>query len=240
VNGITDLYQVGFAGVTSASGFSLDNPAPGGKLVRLVAVDARSIDISNRAGDPISDYGLYSVENGQKAAALYIQQGISKASNYVVNNIASRDSLMAIIGDQAHVLDKGDGEWGLYLFDGSSWMMIASYETSVSDANTYQIEVTSSSMGENDIGEISDLSKVTNITVEVIEAFDTNVVLTIGDTPDPDRLAGNDQFDLGTIGVYVVLPSFVYDTGNDFIIKAFLSAASAPSTGRAKISLSYQ
>lgn len=237
VNGLQDSNGVYFAGDDSASGLALNTPATTENLISLVADDSRAIDLANRAGTPVDDFGLFSVENGQKSAAIYIQQGIRHASNYVVNNISARNALSVILGDQAHVLDKGDGEWGLYLYDGS-WKLIASYETSISDANTYQVEIDNETSIQS-IGEVSDQSKVTLLTVEVIEAFDTNTLLTIGDYGDHSRLAGDDQFDLTVVGTYIVMPSYLY-VGGDYTILAYLTSSQSPTTGRAKVTLSYQ
>lgn len=240
-NVINDVNNTAFAGPESATGLPLNTSAKTERVIRLVASDARSIDIANKAGNPIDDFGLYSVENGTKAAALYVRQGIAQASTYVVADISARDNLMAIIGDQAHVLNKGDGEWGQYLFDGSSWMMISSYESARSDANTYQVEIDFSDIGSPKvIGEVSDMSKVTVISVEVTQAFNTPVVFTIGDAANNSRLGSDDQFDLSSVGTYVVMPTYLYDAGIDFTISAYSSAGSAPNAGHAVITLSYQ
>ena len=41
------------------------------------------------------------------------------------------------MGDQAHVLTAADGEWALYLYDGSSWTKISDADSSTVDARTY-------------------------------------------------------------------------------------------------------
>lgn len=239
VNGLADTNGVYFAGLASASGLSMTSPAPSGRIVRLTAIDARPINIANRVGNPIDDFGLHSVENGQKAAALYIEQGIRQASTYVVPNILARNNLHAIIGDQAHVLDKGDGEWGLYLYDGA-WKLISSYESAQTDANTLMIDVVAAALGEKLLGEVSDRSKVTLITVEVTEAFNQDVSLVIGDPANHARLASADHFDLTSLGTYIVMPSFIYEFGTDAQIRAYLTSGVAPTLGRARISVSYQ
>ena len=46
-------------------------------------------------------------------------------------------SLNAQVGIQAHVLTAADGEWALYLYDGSSWTKISHADSSTVDARTY-------------------------------------------------------------------------------------------------------
>lgn len=229
-----------FAGTGSASGLRLSQLGTGGqKIARLLAADARQINIANDIGDPLADFGLYSVENGIKAAALYIEQGVRTTTSKVVVNITGRDSLPAIIGDQAYVLDKGDGEWGLYLYDGSDWQMISSAETAKVDANTYVIEITNAdSLVE--IGEVNAGSKVTQITVEVTEAFNGGASIAIGDDDLSNRLVSDDQVDITSVGTYIVSPSFVYpDGGGDVTLYVYLVATMA-TTGVAQITVNYQ
>ena len=69
--------------------------------------------------------------------ALNVEQGIRGGMVKVVSNIAARDALNAQVGDQAHVLTAADGEWALYLYDGSSWTKISDADSSTVDARTY-------------------------------------------------------------------------------------------------------
>lgn len=227
-------------GPGSATG--LPNSTLGGvtnQIVEFVAVDAREINVSNVRGAPVTDYGLYSVENGTKASALYIEQGIRAARNTVVPSIAARDSLRSMLGDQAYVLDKGDGEWGLYLFDGSIWIMIASQESSKVDADTYATILTHAS-SDVELGEISAGGKITQIIFDVLEAFDSTPTLSVGDDVSANRFATDEQLDLSVPGSYIVTPSFVYpDDASDNIIKVFFDAPHS-TQGRVKITVSYQ
>lgn len=239
-NTVNDARGHPVAGPGSATGLPLSTLGDvTNKIVELIASDARQISLSNVRGAPVTDFGLYSVENGTKASALYIEQGIRAARNTVVPNIASRDALRSMLGDQAYVLDKGDGEWGLYLFDGSVWKMISSQESSKVDADTYSVVLTHAST-DTELGEINPGGKVTQIIFDVLETFDASPSLSIGDDAFPNRFATDDQLDLSVLGSYIVTPSFVYpEDASDTIVKVFFDAPLS-TQGRVKITLSYQ
>lgn len=237
-NGIPDVNGTPFAGPNSGSGLPLATPASTGGFVRLDAVDARAINLHDMVGTPTLDFGLVSVENGQKAAALYIEQGLRSASVNVVTNIAARNALRAMIGDQAHVLDKGDGEWGLYLYDGLAWNLIASHESAKVDADTYRLTVTPGSPAEGVIGEVNGGTRVLVVTVSVDEVFDGGATLTVGDDGNPTRLMSADLNDLRVAGSYSFNPTHVYAEGGDTEIKYYLNAAEC-TVGTAVITVSY-
>lgn len=238
VNVAPDSDGTPVAGDNSGTGLGFAAPASSGSYVRLEAVDARAINLFDKLGSPTTDFGLYSAENGQKAAALYIEQGLRTASVQVVMNIAARNALNAVIGDQAHVLDKGDGEWGLYLFDGTAWNLVASHESAKVDADTYSLTVTPSSPATGVIGEVNDGTKVLVVTVGVTEAFDGSVSLTVGDDGDPARLMSADLNDLQVVGSYSATPTHVYSTGGDVDIKYRLNTSNC-TVGSATITVSY-
>lgn len=208
-NLVADANGTPFAGEDSATGLPLVSVAPGGAYVRLRASDARAINIANKIGTPVQDFGLFSVENGTKAAAIYIEQGIRMASNYVVPDIAGRNALPAILGDQAYVIDKGDGEWGLYLYSGGSWIVISTAESTKVDSDTYVAVMTVGSETV-ELGEVGVGCKVTSVTFEVTTPFDGEPTISVGDDDNIARLAGNESVDLGTAGSYVVNPSHVF------------------------------
>lgn len=230
-----------FAGPNSGSGLELSTPPSTNTFVKLTAVDARAIDLLDRSGygTPTADFGLYSVENGQKAAALYVEQGLRTASITVVPNIAGRDALTPIIGDQAYVLDKGDEEWGLYMFNGDAWALIATEESAKTDADTYMVEITHESDLDGIIGEMNDNSRVNTVAVRVIEPFvGGNATISVGTETDHDLLMTIDQNDLLAEGEYATTPTYVFDVGADTTVHYYLALNGATS-GRAQVSISY-
>lgn len=239
-NVAADINGAMFAGPNSASGLPMLTPASTDILIGLEAVDARAIDLRDVSGTALSDFGLYSVENGIKAAAMFIEQGIRQAATYVVTDIAARDNLNALFGDQCFVQDKGNGEWGHYIhtLDGT-WIKIADKDSSETDAQTVEIEITSDTALSEVIHTVSGGSRVTFVTVSVTENFNGgNPVLTVGDTEVSDRLMTADQNDLKSLGAYSTTPSFIY-SGEDDVDIVFNFHASGSTTGKAKIAISY-
>jgi hypothetical protein len=227
-----------FAGPASASGLPLASIAPAGSYIKMEADDARPINLANKTGYPLEAFGLYSVENGTKAAAIYIEQGIRKASNYVVPDVASRDALQAILGDQAYVINKGDGEWGLYLYSGGSWIIISSAEAAKVDSDTYTATL---SYGQpmTVLGRVNEGSKVTSVTFEVLTPFNGSPSISVGHDGNQSILASNDDVDLTSMGSYVVTPSHVFAGPGDTEIAVYISDGGA-SSGSVKVILTYQ
>lgn len=234
VNNVEDTLGQGFAGADSASGLPISTAGSLGTIVRLTAVDARAIDLGQVSGTLLDDFGLYSVENGTKAAGLWIEQGIRQSTNTVVPNIAARNGLLTILGDTAHVIDKGDGEWGQYLFDGSSWKTIATQESAQSDGHMLTADVLYSAPT-TALGEVSASSKIVTVSVSVTDPFNANAVLTVGQTGDTSNLFADHHADLTQTGVYLITPQKLFTV--DTTINVYISNATS---GGATVSVVYQ
>jgi hypothetical protein len=239
-NGTTDANGVGFAGGNSGSGLPLSVSSVSGVNLRLEADDARSIELRNISGTVLEDFGIFSCENGQKAAALTVEQTLREASLLVVGDIPGRDALSPLIGDQVFVVDSGNGEWAQYLWDGSSWVVIATQDSAKTDADTIHLLLNYTySSNTYEIGKISNNSRITLITVVVNNSFDGSPTLTIGDVGDNERLMDNEIHDLSATGTYVIHSDHLYDTGSDVSINAYFDPGGS-SQGDIEIILSYQ
>ena len=229
-----------FAGPNSASGLPLFTPPSTEVLVGLEAADARAINVFDVEGTAVSDFGLFSVENGVKAAGMFIEQGIRQAATYVVANIAARDALDTLFGDQCFVQDKGNGEWGHYIRTlDDEWIKIADKDSSETDAQTVEIEITHETDVSEIIHTVSGGSRVTFVTVTVTENFNgPNPVLTVGDDENDARLMTADQNDLTSLGAYSTTPSYIYSGEGDVNI-TFTFDASGSTAGKAVIAISY-
>lgn len=238
-NGTGDAADVKFAGVNSASGLVEYAEPSTDSVVRLEAVDARAIDLLDVIGETTEDFGLFSVENGKKAAGMFIEQGVRKSETYVVTNIAARDALDVLFGDQCFVQDKGNNEWGHYIYTlDDVWVKIADKDSSETDSQTASVEITAGGTPYGEIHKVSDGRRVTFVTVTVIEPFDGPATVTVGDPDGLDRLMSADQSDLNNVGSYSTTPSYVYSTGYDVSI-AFNFNPAGSTTGRAKVAISY-
>jgi len=236
VNVTPDIDGIPFAGPNSGSGLPLSTPASTGGKVLLTAIDARAINLLDVTGTVTTDFGLVSAENGTKAAALYIEQGLRSASTTVLPSIANMEALAPVIGDMAFVLDKGDGEWGLFLFDGSNWEIVSTEESARTDAKTISIEIAHDSDPTGIIGEISGNTRVNRVVVSVIEPFDADTTLSVL-SDDGFVLMPEDQNDLSVVGEYTTTPSHVFTRMADINVEYSLQTTAT--TGRALISISY-
>ena len=238
-NGNPDVNGKYFAGADSISGLPLSVSATTSNYVRLDAIDARAINLYDTSGSPTADFGLVSVENGIKAAALYIEQGVRQAATYVVSNIAARDSLNVMFGDQAYVQDHGNGEWGFYIYTlDNTWVKLADQDSAQTDAQSIEVIITPSTPSTELIHTISNGRRVSFITVTVNEAFDHNATVSVGDNLDNSRLMTIDQNDLTSVGVYSTTPSYVYEFGTDTNINLYFNANSS-TVGNAIVAITY-
>jgi hypothetical protein len=203
----------------------------------------------------VIDYGLVSVENGVKAAGLYIENGLRTATSTVVSNLAALNALTPLIGDSAYVIDSADaqgnnvGEWSMWLFDGSDWVETSNQDSSSTDAKSLEYTLTNLSPASISIGEISTGRRVTLITVEVITPFDFASTLNIGyqvnnpsnPPPVPAGLMAQGLIDLTVAGTYTTSTDILFGTdtlqGDVTVTGSFNLNGS--SVGNAKIIVSY-
>ena len=145
--------------------------------------------------------------------------------------------LSGLIGDQAMILDNGNGEWALYLWDGSQWTETANEDSARTDANSLQITLSSTSSIKELIGTVSSNSRVSLITIEVTVPFDGSPILTIGDDVLPDRLMTDNMLDLSSAGTYSSSNDHLY-TGGDTNLYAYFTSTGV-TTGEALVTISY-
>lgn len=213
-----------------------------GKYLHLVAPDAREITLVNKSsnlGNVLNDFGIYSVENGVKAAAIYVENGIRKGDTYVVSNIAARDNLTVLVGDMALVQDTGEGEWGLYIWSGSEWTMVSNQDSSTTDARTVSITLDyTTASGSYVIHRVSPGSRISSVLIDVKQPFDIIPTLTVGDSIDNERLMNDNLHDLSTIGAYQSTSTYQYPGPNETEILAFFQN-NGSTTGQVVITITY-
>lgn len=236
-----DAYGNPVAGPASGTGLPLSTTASQSAVfIKLSRADGGVINVQDISGDNMANLGLYSVQNGIVPDVMVVENWDRKADNYVVQNITERDSLTSLlIGDEVFVNDTGNGEWSKWLYDGSQWKLIATEDSARTDADVLSITLDYTNIGTNLIGTVSNNSRVTNVSVEVLVPFDdVNSTLNIGDSDVNDRVMSNDIIDLTEVGTYNFTPSYVYDQGGDTDINAYLDA-SLSTQGQIKIIVSY-
>lgn len=229
------------AGPNSGTGWDLSTSASTGSSLKLTRTDGGEILLDQTTGTPLNDLGVFSVHNGRPPLAVTVEQGIrtSGGTTVVANNFAL-NALSAQTGDTAYVIDSGNSEWKFMIYDGSSWVQLSDEDSADVDANTITATVTQAGgTGNTTIGTVSDNSRVTLVSVEVITPFDdSNATLTVGDSGDNDRLVTNDEIDVSSTGTYAVQPAYQYTSGSDTDIIAYLNIGSS-TQGEVKILVSY-
>ena len=189
---------------------------------------------------------------GSYAVGLNVEQGVRKAGTTVVSNIAARDAIpVKLPGDSVYILDTGQGEWAMHVWDGSQWNIVATQDSASTDANSLSHTYTmpSSSFGTTEVvtlGRISDNSRVVSVLVEVITPLSgyaggpTNQIpsLEIGTTADPSRFMTEDQNDIEGGGSYTTTPDFHYEGATELEIKCSLKHLNA-NAGEVKVTVTY-
>lgn len=255
VNVRNDINGTPFAGSNSASGIPLSSSASTAQCVVLKAVDARAINLLDVTGSPTINMGLVSVENAPKACGLFIGAGLRQAANTVVVNLAARDALDALIGDQAFVIDSDDGsgnyvnQWSTWLWNGSAWVLMARESVSVVAAKTLEFTMSNTTASSFQIGEIVTGTRITDVSVEVLTAFGASATLELGysiaNPTSPTTVSAGimtaNLIDLSRTGMYVTTGDILFGTNTvtgDITITGTFNAAGS-STGSARILVSY-
>lgn len=234
-----DVNGVNFAGSSSGTGIPLSTPASTQHVAKFVAVDSRPIEFLDVVGSPSEELGLVSVENGVKACGMYIANGLRSTTCTVVADIAARDTLNPLVGDQAYVLSSSDGEWALYVWGGSSWTKIADYDSSNTDAKSLSATVNFSSTSPISLGNISDGARVVDVTVIVTTPFnDAGVTISVGYPTAQEAVMVAANVDPTQMATYENSTSYVNTSGNEQELFIYFNPGSA-TAGQAKVIVSY-
>jgi len=154
--------------------------------------------------------------------------GLSASSNtYIAVNIAGRDALVVNEADSCFVRSGISGEWEMYFYDsgfpGGPWILTATADSARTDANTIETLVDWNDSTPQLLGNVSNGSRITTISLEIITIFDGTdpaPKLSIGDDGDNGRIIGTDplldyllepDFDLKVAGTYTLNVDYVYD-----------------------------
>jgi hypothetical protein len=158
-----------FAGPASASGLPLSVSANTTTFVlKLEDQHGGPMTLRDIQGQFFTNAGVISGQNGRYAIGLNIEQGLRSSATTVVANIAARDALHALIGDQCYVIDDGNGEWATYLYDATEWIKIAGKRAVAVDARTITETVNLPGITTT-IGTVSEDRRVLNVSVTVLE-----------------------------------------------------------------------
>lgn len=220
-NVTNDTNGVPFAGPNSITGFATFTSGSVGQSLTLIRSDGGEILITEPSEVFQLATGIFSGHNGSLPLAMNIEQGVYNGGIYVVADIPARNALSPIIGDQAFVISKEDGEWGLYQYTGAIWVEVSNHDSATTDAKTLTAQFTMPA-GSSDpivvtLGNISPGRKIVEVTVDVTQAFSGYTSLpdvNVGSNVTPDLLANGDLSDLLQIGKYQTSSEYIYPSAN--------------------------
>ena len=227
--------NVNMFGTSSVTGLPLTSSATTGNFLKLIRTDGGPIDLEDRYGTPTADLDIYSVHNGQFPLGLYIEHGVRQGGVTVVADESARNSLTAQGGDMAYVVNAGDSEWGLFIYDGSAWVEVGNQDSAATDAQTMSYTYTAPGGGFGGIetvnlNNISPGSKIIDVAVEVTTALTnysggTAPTIEVGTASDLDAYMDEDASDLESTGVYSAQPNYLYPAtqNNDLALRARIS-----------------
>ena len=238
-----------FAGSGSVSGLPTSTAASTSQLMKLTRADGGPIDLRDQVGTPTADLDIYSVHNGQYPLALYIEHGVKTGGIVVVNSISSRNNLSAQAGDMAYVTDAGNNEWGLFVYDGSSWVEVGNQDSAATDAQTLTATFTAPGGGFGGVetitlGNISPGCRIVEIAVQVITPLSSYSgglpQIEVGVTNDIDQFLTADETDLEEAATYSASPNYLYPETqtSDLDIKARITHRGALQ-GKFTVSITY-
>ncbi len=160
----------------------------------------------------------------------------------VVADIATRDSLIPTLPDGALVFVQHDldNEYSMYMWDLTlaQFRLLSTQDSADVDAKSLTYTITATSASEIVIGNVSPGTRVVEVSVRVIEAFDAPAEVTVGDDLDHARHITGDESDLELVEQFYSESAYVYGGVLDTDIKVFFSANGA-TQGVAQIVVSY-
>ena len=240
VNVDSDANGMPWAGPSSLSSLALVTAANTTTFsIKLTREDGGPTTLKDQSGLFFYNAGVLSGQTGRYALGLNIEQGLRSSATTMVANITARDALHALPGDQAYVLDAGNGEWAMFIWDGSEWLPFGNERSEATDAKTLtqEFDLTTLSTGEQSLGFISAGRRVVDITINVVDANgDGNTIEIFADNSGTQTtLMHVDDSNLSINGAYSTTST--YTTTGYEEIKAMITVGNAVSS--LKISLTY-
>ena len=248
VNGTSDTNGNDFAGTGSIASLGTSYSAASGATLKLTRADGGEIILYDKVGTPTVDFGIMSGHSGSYALGLNVEKGIRSGGGItVVANMTARNAMSPLTGDQAHVLDTGEGEWGLYLYSGSAWTLIANEDSAATDANSLSHTFTTPVGGFGNtstitLGRVSSNSRILSVLVECTTALagysGGTPSLIVGVQSDQDRFMADYENDIETTGSYVTNPDYHYAGAAELEIKCAFTHYGA-TAGDIKVTVTY-
>ena len=245
VNITNDINSNPFAGTNSITSMNTTYAASTGQQLTLTRSNGGEVLLINKVGTALEDFGIISGHNGCYPIGLNVEQGIRVANMYVVPNIAGRDAISnPIVGDQAYVIDTDEGEWGMYLWDGTQWVVTATEDSAATDANSLYHEYVAPLASDPEttlMGRISDTSRVVSVMIEVVTPVSGGSLaptINVGTLATPDLLVSENLVDLESAGSYGLTPDYYYSGVTELELYTTINLYGA-TAGDIKVTITY-
>jgi len=234
VNVTADTQGNNFAGANSISSLTSTTPAnTSTSSLRLYREDGGPMTLRDIQGTFFTQAGVVSGQNGRYAIGLNIEQGLRSSGTTMVANIAARDALHPLPGDQSYVLDTGHGEWAIYVWNGSAWLRYSNQRSDETDARSAGQTITLPDSVKV-ITSISQGRRILNITVEILDE------IIAGNNFDFDIMSGStsiwkySDYKITQPGIYIDDTTYITQ---DLELVTYVSSGTA--TGSIRIEVSY-
>lgn len=221
-----------FVGESNISGLVASTVASSADKLRLTRSNGGEILIYEDSDVFQTATGIFSAHTGSMPLAMNIEQGVRVGGTTVVANVDARDALNPAAGDQAYVINKGDGEWGLYLYTGNEWVQTSNADSATTDAKTLLATFTLPVSGFGNsatlqLGNISPGRKITSVSVDVVDPLidaTSTPALLVGTQADRDFIMDESSTDLTDQTTFIAFPEYVYpsDQNQDLVVEAQL------------------
>ena len=206
---------VGFAGTGSITGLQLNNSATTEFRLRLTRADGGPIDIYDNSLVFETVTGVTSGQNGRPTTAAFVYDGLREAATTVVSDIPARDALNPGTGDMAYVINDGTGSFALYMWDGSGWRLLATEESALVDARTFEIDYSVGDATSIFLANVSVGRKVESISADISVAFDDPATsVSVGSLANPDLLFSDDMINVSIADNYLANPEYFVEDGS--------------------------
>lgn len=213
-----------FVGDSNISGLPAFTPATNASIIQLTRNNGGEILIYEDSTLWQDETGIFSGHTGSLPLAMNIEQGVRTGGTTVVATIAARNALQPAAGDQAYVVNKGDGEWGLYLYTGNEWSLLGTQDSATTDAKTLTTTFTMPVSGfgnstTNTLGNISPGRKIVEVSVTVNTVFTgfggtTKPNIEVGTIANASLFVSATTNDLTEVSTYIASPDFLYPASN--------------------------
>lgn len=231
-----------FAGPNSGSGLPLLTPSSTGTQLELERANGGDIIIYDSSEVFERSTGITSSQTGRFTVSIDIHEGLGAASSDVVADLSARNALSPGLGDQAYVLDAGNGKWALYLWNGSNWEEISNQDLAEVNAKTLIVDV-AMPQGEDPY---SVLAGTLPVGGKIISAsFHVDTEFGGGTQPAQARIdidgvtvVNNDLSDLSRSDVYVATPSYTNTSSSESNVSVVVNHYGATS-GEMQVMITY-